>query len=109
MTQTREALVELMARAICKVNEVSDDVFTEQPLHNRWIEDAAAALLALEAAGVRLVPVEATLAMVDALGVAAQKVTCSPDGDDAWKATAFNGLSMYRAMLSASPYAKDAP
>ena len=45
---TDEAAIERVARAICAENEVSEDVFTDQPLHNRWIEDARAALSALE-------------------------------------------------------------
>jgi hypothetical protein len=101
MTQTREALVELMARAICKVNEVSDDVFTEQPLHNRWIEDAAAALLALEAAGVRQVPSEATADQREAgmPWIEADSAVYASDG----------AAKAYRAMIAASPYAKDTP
>jgi hypothetical protein len=41
--------------------------------------------------------------MLDALGACAQRITIDPEDDQAWKATAFNGLSMYRAMIAAAP------
>jgi hypothetical protein len=68
---------------------------------------AVAALLALEAAGVVLMPKEPDAEIKDALARCAEKIT--PEGGDAWKATAWNGLLLYRAAIAASPYASPDP
>jgi hypothetical protein len=68
---------------------------------------ADAAILALrewlEERGLAIVPKDPKLAMLDALGACAQRITIDPEDDQAWKATAFNGLSMYRAMIASAP------
>jgi hypothetical protein len=104
--QTREALVELMARAMCVYQDQDPDRELESvgkdgkpvTLWKHWRCEATAALLALEAAGVRLVPVEATLEMRDKGRLAGFAALADPAQD-------IYG-SIFRAMLSASPYAK---
>ena len=78
---TREQLIEAMARAICEEDgyepeflEPGDafgiDVHIRgEPCHyiwRQWTERAVAALTAIEAAGLAIVPVDATEAMIDA-------------------------------------------
>lgn len=62
---TRDELIEVMARAICAANDPDGD--------ENWYKPAATAALtaltALEAAGVRLVQVEATMEMTHAVWV----------------------------------------
>lgn len=98
----RDALVECMARAMANNSGVGD------------IDDARAALTALEAAGLPIdamldvmsgkaavVPERANKAMVDAAYAAHEAYEAAPDdGGRAWC-----GLSSaYAAMLAASPY-----
>lgn len=94
--QTREALVEVMLTAM---SEHHSGNFAEAA----FIVEAQ--LAALEAAGVRLVPVEATEEMLLNAGA-------TPDGVSPRGGTDYLGKMLpkyYAAMLSASPYAKDAP
>lgn len=91
----REKLLEVMARAMLADELAVRPMLTFNPAWEQesdiWLSNAKAALTALEAAGVRLVPVEATEKMTDAYW--------SGGGD---------GLSSSEAwgvMLSASPYA----
>lgn len=96
--QTREALVEVIARAMCAsegFNPESGRASDGSPLWRQWIPQSKAALLALEAAGARLAPVEAT----EQMNIAAV---------DAYRATNMVP-SIWTAALSASPYAKDTP
>jgi hypothetical protein len=69
---TREELIEVMARAICAGQGLYwEDQFSIRssngdPLaHEAFQHDAAAALAAIEAAGVRLVPVEVEKVAID--------------------------------------------
>lgn len=91
--QTREALVELMAEAICDATNMNRVGRTE-------IEAANAALLALEAAGVRLAPDQPTAEMLEHAFGSINYTEPSPSED---------AERVYSAMLSASPYAKDKP
>ena len=91
MTQTREALVELMARAILQDFEDGADMSTHPVPERAASRNARAALAAIEAAGVRLVPVEATQEMTGAV--------LEPT------ASRYEVMKTYRAMLAASPYA----
>lgn len=91
--QTREALVEVMAEAIC-------DAMNMNRVGRLELDAATAALAALEAAGVRLVPVEATEEMLEH-GRDEGVIRLA----ERWKAA-----ELYRVLLSASPYnAKDKP
>ena len=81
---TREELIEVMARAMAECEPRS------------LYGDAVAALAALEAAGVRLVPVEATKQML----LAAHMV----ESDDI-ELTEDEHRAMYAAFVAASPYA----
>lgn len=93
----RETLIEAMAEAIC-------DAMNMNRVGRLELDAGAAALSALEAAGVRLVPVEATEEMVER-------------GDGRMRAwipmPTYKGeysqvlQDAYRAMLAASPYAPE--
>ena len=107
MTQTREQLIEVMARAML-ADEMSvkprSDFSTvwadEMPI---WLSNARAALAALEAAGVRLVPVE----IAQASWMAAAGLDASGPlnhGSSLSEVQAF-----WAAMLAASPYAPKEP
>lgn len=96
--QTREALVEVMKIAAekgeARYYETTPPDFADDDIKRGMIVDAQIA--ALEAAGVRLVPVEATEGMKAAL----------------MAKSALNAMRCKLAwdyMLSASPYAKDKP
>lgn len=100
--QTREALVEVMARAMCSALTGNESAYDNPRNYEResFQMEAEAALLALEAAGVRLVPVEATEEMLEH-GRDEGVIRLA----ERWKAA-----ELYRVLLSASPYnAKDAP
>ncbi len=87
---TRETLIEVMARAI--------NVSAGDNSHWKfWEDEARAALLALEAAGVRMVPVEASTEMEDA----GTKVIMKAWGDG----NRVYATDVYELMLAASPYA----
>lgn len=87
---TREELIEVMARALC---------LTATDTHTGWEHykpEAVEVLAAIEAAGVRLVPVEATHKMAD-VGTEARWQSAVRDAN--------NVREIWRAMLAASPYA----
>lgn len=87
---TREELIEAMARALC---------LTATDTHTGWEHykpEAVEVLAAIEAAGVRLVPVEATKQML----LAAHMV----ESDDI-ELTEDEHRAMYAAFVAASPYA----
>jgi hypothetical protein len=92
---TREELIEVMARAMLADELTVRPTLTFDPAWQQesdiWLSNAKAALAALEAAGVRLVPVHQTDAMWDA--------GANECGEDS------GTLEIYRAMLAASPYA----
>lgn len=88
-TQTREALVEVMLLAMSEHHSGNAG-------EARRIVDAQ--LSALEAAGVRLVPVEATEEMLEHAFGSINYTEPSPSED---------AERVYGAMLSASPYAKE--
>ena len=108
---TREELIEVMARAMhdgCGTyNYKWDDLKAFDPESSRergsnrqtFYQNAKAALAALEAAGVRLVPVNATLEMKDKGSRAGLHAAGQPAQD-------IYG-SIFRAMIAASPYATD--
>lgn len=78
----REKLIEVMAEAICEATNMNRVSRFE-------LEAANAALTALEASGVRLVPVELTDTMAD-------EMECQFSTEGQWKAA-----------LAASPYAPE--
>ena len=80
----REKLVEVMAEAIC-------DAMNMNRVGRLELDAATAALAALEAAGVRLMPAEATEEML-AHGEMDSTAGCHMD-------------EIWRSMLAASPYA----
>ena len=97
---TREELIEVMARAICAGQGLDwKDQFSiwssnGDPLaHEAFKHDATAALTALEAAGVRLVPVDPDDNQL-AAGMESDSIS------HPWEA-----LGVYRMMVSYSPYA----
>ena len=94
---TREELIEVMARAILQDFEDGADMSTHPVPERAASRNARAALAALEAAGVRLVPVNATLEMKDKGSLAGLNAAGQPAQD-------IYG-SIFRAMLAASPYA----
>jgi hypothetical protein len=94
---TREELIEVMARAILQDFEDGADMSTHPVPERAASRNARAALAALEAAGVRLVPVNATLEMKDKGSLAGLHAAGQPAQD-------IYG-SIFRAMLAASPYA----
>jgi uncharacterized membrane protein len=91
---TREQLVEKIARACCEANGQEADAFLASGTEAEWtfyVVDAEAALSAIEAAGLRIVPAEPTTAQLYA-------------GQRAWLADAERKSStLYRAMVAASP------
>ena len=90
MTQTQEALVEVMADAIGEFMGAKDRL-------DAYHFDAANHLMrALEASGVRLVPSEVTHKMAD-VGTEARWQSAVRDAN--------NVREIWRAMLAASPYA----
>ena len=93
---TREELIEVMARAILRDYEDGADMSTHPVPERAATRHALAALAALEAAGVRLVPVEATKQML----LAAHMV----ERDDI-ELTEDEQRAMYAAVVAASPYA----
>ena len=108
---TREELIEVMARAVClreliirnassqRERDYDDDELKAIAEHEwvEWATSASDALAAIEAAGVRLVPVNATLEMKDKGSLAGLHAAGQPAQD-------IYG-SIFRAMLAASPYA----
>lgn len=92
--QTREALVEVMARLL-DATETAGDYPTS-------LERVKTCLSALEAAGVRLVPADATFQMYDATKDHCEQTNSAGDPP--------NPFRIWNLMLSASPYnAKDKP
>jgi hypothetical protein len=94
---TREELIEVMAQAMLE-DELSVDphsyfatVWANES--DIWLSNAKAALAALEAAGVRLVPVDPDDNQL-AAGMESDSIS------HPWEA-----LGVYRQMLAASPYA----
>lgn len=89
---TRKELIEAIARAMAECEPRS------------LYGDAVAALSAIEAAGVRLVPVEATMEMTHAVWTTDLP---RPDmhGDYADLDVQLAARDIYRAMIAASPYA----
>lgn len=104
MTDARERLRETLFNALwrCDFAENEDPAIIEK-MKVEWPDDvvsvqkrADAALAAIEAAGVRLVPSEATHKMAD-VGTEARWQSAVRDAN--------NVREIYRAMLAASPYA----
>lgn len=93
---TWEALIEVMARAMCVAEFYNPDIIDFDGRENwkGYIRAISAALAALEAAGVRLVPSEVTEKMLDA-------PMSTGTASNVWQAA-----NIYRAMLAASPYAQ---
>jgi len=117
---TREELIKVMARAIepnmpvqvkywqeGKIQHATM-VFPGDPEYVSPVPAALAALAALEAAGVRLVPVEATADMLNAAFDAADG-HFRIDGDAGPWLTCDGHNAAFNAALAASPYAKDKP
>lgn len=106
---TREGLIEVMARAIEPNMPVqvkywqegkiqhAKAVFPGDPEYVSPVPAAIAALAAIEAAGVRLVPSEATAEMVNG-AVSRRFKSYLTKSDDMY-------ADIYAAMLAASPYA----
>jgi hypothetical protein len=103
----RETLIEAMARAICdewgylwdgdpdedsQVSPENNKGYDERPSKLLFRTAATAALAAIEAMGAVAVPVEATADMYADIWLAAQLQ---------------NANFQYRAMIAASPYAKE--
>jgi len=88
---TREELIEVMARAILQDFEDGADMSTHPVPERAASRNARAALAALEAAGVRLVPSEATQEMTGAV--------LEPT------ASRYEVMKTYSDMIAASPYA----
>ena len=88
---TREELIEVMARAILQDFEDGADMSTHPVPERAASRNARAALAAIEAAGVRLVPVEATQEMTGAV--------LEPT------ASRYEVMKTYSDMIAASPYA----
>lgn len=106
--QTREALVELMARAMLADELAVRPTLTFDPAWKQesdiWLSNATAALAALEAAGVNLMPSTLTKDMCYACMTSDQSATGADRVD--YHAVLHR---RYTAQLAASPYAKDAP
>lgn len=102
----RENLIEVMARAMLADELTLRPTLTFHPAWEQesdiWLSNAKAALTALEAAGVRLVPESVTPKM--AVCLESNFSVCEP----ASEIHAANWRSAYRAMLAASPYAPEA-
>lgn len=94
---TREELIEVMARAILRDHGDGANMDTHAVPERAASRHAIAALAALEAAGVRLVPVGATHQMAHA-GTEARWQSAVRDAN--------NVREIWGAMLAASPYAK---
>lgn len=103
----RDALIEAMARAMCEHQDQEPDRALESVgkdgkpviMWTHWKGEATAALTALEASGVRLVPVEATWPMVQAAhGTGTDRAfdLSPPEWHDA-----------YNAMVAASPFSAE--
>jgi hypothetical protein len=99
----REALIEAMARGICRHKpNCRGNGFETHPFRAEAIVEATAALSAIEAMGCVVVPVEATGRMIEAVHVGMFE-------------TPFTGETMVMvgagldAALAASPYAKGSP
>ena len=103
----REKLVEIVREALWRQNFAAhEDAETVQRQKEAWrhewdrsLTKATDLIAALEAAGVRLVPVESTMEMfaaADPIGMAAFHAGCTVNPDRIWQ-----------AMLAASPYAKE--
>lgn len=96
---TREQLVEKISRACCEANGQEADAFLASGTEAEWtfyVVDAIAALSAIEAAGLRIVPAEATNGMRDAARDWSLKKYGQGIGIDA-------SDGCYRAMVAASP------
>ena len=95
---TREELIEVMARAQCSEGGFDHDerMPNDGPRWGYYVPGVTAALAALEAAGVRLAPSEATHKMAD-VGTEARWQSAVRDAN--------NVREIWRAMLAASPYA----
>ena len=104
---TRDELIEVMARAIWKddygamlyeAREYSGQPNGESAWREvEWMREAAtAALTAIEAAGMRVVPVEPTVPMIKA-GVD-HRITTSVGGENTWPT---DTATLYRAMIHA--------
>lgn len=97
---TREELIEVMARAMLADELTVRPTLTFDPTWQQesdiWLSNANAALAAIEAAGVRLVPVEASRHMLVAAHMA--------ERDDI-ALTEDEHRAIYAAFLAASPYA----
>lgn len=97
---TREELIEVMARAMLADELTVRPTLTFDPAWQQesdiWLSNAKAALAAIEAAGVRLVPVEPSRQML----IAAHMV----ERDDI-ELTEDEHRAMYAAFVAASPYA----
>ena len=95
----RDTIIEVMARAMLADELTVRPTFTFDPTWQQesdiWLSNANAALAALEAAGVRLVPSEATHKMAD-VGEEARWQSAVRDAN--------NVREIWRAMLAASPY-----
>lgn len=102
--QTREALVEVIARAMLADELAVRPTLTFDPAWKQesdiWLSNARAALSALEAAGVRLAPDQPTAEMLEHAFGSINYTEPSPSED---------AERVYSAMLSASPYAKETP
>lgn len=101
--QTREALVELMKKAAeegeARYYETTPPDFADDDIKHGMIVDAQ--LLALEAAGVRLVPAEPTHDQMTHAMLHRSAAERPPH--------IYDTAGTYRVMLAASPYAKDKP
>jgi len=95
---TREELIEVMARAILQDFEDGADMSTHPVPERAASRNARAALAAIEAAGVRLVPVKCTADMAGYAGARAEA-----RGDIRMLPGEYRAA--WEAMLSASPYA----
>ena len=97
---TREELIEVMARAMLADELTVRPTLTFDPTWQQesdiWLSNANAALSAIEAAGVRLVPVDMSRHML----LAAHMV----ERDDI-ELTEDEHRAMYAAFVAASPYA----
>lgn len=96
---TREELIEVMARAQCSEGGFDPDerMPNDGPRWGYYVPGVEVALAALEAAGVRLVPVNPTGVMALAgLDVKGTQFEPQPDVEN-----------VYRGMLAASPYAPE--
>ena len=93
----RETMIEVMARAILQDFEDGADMSTHAVPERAASRHARAALTALEAAGVRLVPVEATSEMIQ---MAESLHTIDELTTDEYRRA-------YKAMIAFSPYAPE--